>query len=48
MATCVELVLSMDWKPLSGNELQKIIDGELAECSVELRAYFDSVAFQPT
>jgi hypothetical protein len=35
-------------KPLSRNELQKIIDGDLAECSVELRAYFDSVAFQPT
>jgi hypothetical protein len=38
----------MDWKPLSRDELEKIIDSELADCSVELRAYFESVAFEPT
>ena len=38
----------MNWKPVSPEELARIIDRELAVCPGELRAYFQSVAFEPT
>ena len=38
----------MDWRPLSRDELQSTIERELADCSDEQRAYFKTVAFEPT
>jgi hypothetical protein len=35
-------------EPVSPEELARIIDRELAACPGELRAYFQSVAFEPT
>jgi hypothetical protein len=38
----------MDWRPLAREELQSTIERELADCSDEQRAYFQTVAFEPT
>ena len=38
----------MDWRPLSRDELNSTIERELADCSDELRAYFVTVAFEPS
>ena len=38
----------MDWKPLSRDEVQSMIERELVDCSDEQRAYFKTVAFEPT
>lgn len=38
----------MDWRPLTQKELQGTIERELADCSDEQRAYFQTVAFEPT
>ena len=37
----------MKWRPLSLMELREIIAHQLDHCSEELRAYLDSVAFEP-
>jgi hypothetical protein len=37
----------MDWRPLTRDELQGILERELAECSDEQRGYFKTVAFEP-
>jgi len=37
----------MDWRPLTHDELQSILERELAECSDEQRGYFKTVAFEP-
>ena len=38
----------MGWRPLTREELQDTIERELADCSDEQRAYFESVAFEPS
>ena len=38
----------MAWTPLSRDELQNTIERELVDCSDEQRAYFKTVAFEPT
>jgi hypothetical protein len=38
----------MTWKPVSLTELNEIVERELMECSDEQRAYFKTVAFEPT
>ena len=38
----------MTWTPLSLTELREIIARDLAACSNEERAYFETVAFEPT
>ena len=38
---------AMKWQPLLLTELREMISRDLAECPDELRAYFDSVAFEP-
>jgi hypothetical protein len=37
----------MDWRPLAREELQRTVERELADCSDEQRAYFNTVAFEP-
>lgn len=38
----------MNWRPLAREELQTTVERELADCSDEQRAYFNTVAFEPT
>ena len=38
----------MDWRRITREELQSAIERELADCSSELRKYFEAVAFEPT
>jgi len=38
----------MTWSPLTREELETLVERELADCSDDQRAYFKSVAFEPT